>query len=281
MICHETYKNSEGKWLSPDDIVKNADGIFQEIATGKPVNVGRIEKMSHTTTTTHDTVPMIDSCGVDAERLFMLSDSPPERDLEWTDAGIEGAWRYIGRLWRLVKLSATSDQRPKEGNTDRRPITADNLQKATHKTIAAVTDDLEKFHFNKAIARIRELTNLIEATTGNFPVKNEAIITAIHLINPFMPHLAEELWQQLGNKDELATRPFPIADAAFLIDDSVTIAVQVNGKMRGTFEATKDADKSVLETQAMALPNVAEFLQDKKITKIIVVPNRIVNVVVS
>ena len=279
MICHETYKNIEGKWLSPEDIAPGVSKGFTEIVSGKPVTVGRIEKMSKSKKNTIDPRHIIETYGVDAARLFMLSDSPPERDLEWTDAGIEGAWRYIGRLWRLGQLSATSDQRPEENNTDRRPPTAENLLKLTHKTIANVTDDLEKFHFNKAIARIRELTNLIE-TTPNCKEREEAIIAAIHLINPFMPHLAEELWQQLGNSDELASRPFPIANPEFLIDDSVTIAVQINGKLRATFNIAKDANKATTEQQALAIPAIAELLKDKKIAKVIVVPNRIVNVVI-
>lgn len=296
MISHETYKNSEGKWLSPDEIGYQDSGFgiqeekkslnpkLVELKTGLPVTVGRIEKMSKSKKNTIDPRHIIETYGVDAARLFMLSDSPPERDLEWTDAGIEGAWRYIGRLWRLVQLSVASDQRPESNNTDRRPPTADNLTKATHKTIAAVTEDLERFHFNKAIARIRELTNLVE-DTKNTPetqsARMKAIITAIHLINPFMPHLSEELWQQLGNKDTIADRPWPIADKAWLVDDSVTIAIQVNGKLRATIDLPKDADKKLVEEKALSLPQISELLKDKKVSKVIVVPNRIVNVVIQ
>jgi len=284
MISHETYKNTEGKWLSPEDISPNDAGGFTETATGKPVSVGRVEKMSKSKKNTIDPRHIIETYGVDAARLFMLSDSPPDRDLEWTDSGIEGAWRYIGRLWRLVQEQKASGSRLQASNisSEAQSPNPEALRKATHKTIAAVTDDLEKFHFNKAIARIRELTNLLEstpATTENEGARAEAISAAIHLINPFMPHLAEELWAQLGNKDELANRPFPIANPKFLVDDAVNIAVQVNGKLRGAFEAAKNADKETLEAQALALPAVSEFLKDKKITKIIVVPNRVVNVV--
>lgn len=280
MISHETYKNSEGKWLSPDDIVKDDEGKFIEISTKKPVTVGRIEKMSKSKKNTIDPRHIIETYGVDAARLFMLSDSPPDRDLEWTDAGIEGAWRYIGRLWRLA-LENIGSGKPAAGNN------ADNanaLQKLTHKTIAAVTDDLEKFHFNKAIARIRELTNLIEstqATPDNFTVRNEAIVAAIHLLNPFMPHLTEELWQRLGHKGDLSENAWPKADAKWLVDDSVTIAIQINGKLRGTIEAPKDADKKLLEEEALKQKAISDFLKDKKIVKVVVVPNRIVNVVVQ
>ena len=281
MISHETYKNSEGKWISPDEIVRNEKLEITEISTGKPVTVGRIEKMSKSKKNTIDPRHIIETYGVDAARLFMLSDSPPERDLEWTDAGIEGAWRYIGRLWRLV----ASCQLPEEKtNADNRQLATDNLKKLTHKTIAAVTDDLERFHFNKAIARIRELTNLVEATPSNAETtatRMEAIVAAIHLMNPFMPHLAEELWQQLGNKDTIADRPWPKADSAWLVDDSVTIAIQINGKLRATIDLPKDADKKSTEEKALAVPAIRELLKDKKVNKVIVVPNRIVNVVTN
>jgi leucyl-tRNA synthetase len=278
MISHETYKNSEGNWISPDEIAKNEKSEIVEIATGKPVTVGRIEKMSKSKKNTISPHHIIETYGVDAARLFMLSDSPPERDLEWTDAGIEGAWRYIGRLWRLVQLSV-SKEIPQSTNPN-----PESLKKLTHKTIAAVTEDLERFHFNKAIARIRELTNLIESTPNNpetSATRMEAIVAAIHLINPFMPHLAEELWQQLGNKDTLADRPWPKADSAWLVDDSVTIAIQVNGKLRATIDLPKDCDKKTTEEKALSVPAISELLKDKKVNKIIVVPNRIVNVVIS
>jgi leucyl-tRNA synthetase len=302
MISHETYKNTDGKWLSPEEIGLAANGLgleeevnhkpqasslkpqMIELKTGNPVTVGRVEKMSKSKKNTIDPRHIIETYGVDAARLFMLSDSPPDRDLEWTDSGIEGAWRYIGRLWRLVQEQAIGSRQDavKESSPNASCLQPIALRKATHKTIAAVTDDLEKFHFNKAIARIRELTNLLESTpitAENSGARAEAISAAIHLINPFMPHLAEELWALAGNKDELANRPFPIANPEFLVDDAVNIAVQVNGKLRGAFEAAKNADKESLEAQALALPAVAEFLKDKKIAKIIVVPNRVVNVV--
>ena len=268
MISHETYKSEAGKWLSPDDIVKNDAGAWIETATNKPVTVGRIEKMSKSKKNTIDPRHIIDTYGVDAARLFMLSDSPPERDLEWTDAGIEGAWRYLNRVWRLTQnVLSTKHQAP---STD--------IQKLTHKTIAAVTDDIEKFHFNKAIARIRELTNALEQSKGDI---REGLEAALHLMQPFMPHIAEECWQQLGHKDPLYTRAWPKADAALTVDDSVTVAIQINGKMKGTIELPKDLDKTLAEQKVLELAAIKEALADKKINKVIVVPNRIVNVVAN
>ena len=279
MICHETYKDAEGKWLSPDEITRDDSGTVTAIKTGKPVTVGRSEKMSKSKKNTVDPRAMIETYGADAARLFMLSDSPPERDLEWTDAGIEGAWRYINRLWKLCHPAGRAAAAQDPVLTTTAVSQDDRLKKATHKTIAAVTDDIERFHFNKAIARIRELTNLMESISADTPGYAEAIDTVIQLVNPFMPHVSEELWQQTGHTGELTGHPWPKADPALLVDDTVKIAVQVNGKLRATIELPRDLDKKHVEEKALELPAVREALKDKSIDKIIVVPGRIVNVV--
>ena len=284
MICHETYKSAEGKWLSPDEVMRDDSGAMVDTKARQAVTVGRSEKMSKSKKNTIDPRSMIESYGADAARLFMLSDSPPERDLEWTDAGIEGAWRYINRLWKLVleyRMSGAGCQVPdKENVSDTRHPTPDtSLRKATHKTIAAVTDDIERFHFNKAIARIRELSNLLESTKGYSPAFGEAIEAIVLLINPFMPHISEELWAQLGHSDTVTHQAWPKADVALTVDDSVTIAVQINGKLRATIELPKDTDKKITEQKILELQPIREALKDKTIDKIIVVPNRIVNVV--
>ena len=270
MICHETYKDTDGKWLSPDEITHDANGKAITLKNKQPVAVGRSEKMSKSKKNTIDPRAMIESYGADAARLFMLSDSPPERDLEWTDAGIDGAWRYINRLW---KLAITAKDSP--------AALADNspLRASIHKTIAAVTDDLERFHFNKAIARIRELTNALEQVDIKTPALREGVEAVIHLLNPFMPHLAEELWQQMGHEDMLATRSLPKDDNNLLVDNVVTIAIQINGKMRATIELAKDMDKVLVQETVLELQSIRDALKDKTVDKVIVVPNRIVNVV--
>jgi len=270
MICHETYKSAEGKWLSPDEVTKDESGKPIEINNKKLVAVGRVEKMSKSKKNTVDPRRIIETYGADAARLFMLSDSPPERDLEWTDAGIEGAWRYINRLWKLVQ-----GWRKQQQNPDPRHPTPDTLKKMMHKTIAAVTDDLEKFHLNKAIARIRELTNLMEEQGAT----KEALEAAVKLINPFMPHLAEELWQQIGHKMMLASEPWPKADTAFLVDDEVTVAIQVNGKLRATIQLAKDTTQAQAEEKVLALAEIKAMLEGKSIAKKIYVPGRIFNIV--
>ena len=285
MICHETYQSADGKWLFPEEVMRDESGKAVEVKSKKAVVVGRIEKMSKSKKNTVDPRQIIETYGADAARLFMLSDSPPERDLEWTDAGIEGAWRYINRLWKLVLTHKAAIASVKEFNltglADPKLVA---IRKATHKTIAAVTDDIGRFHFNKAIARIRELTNMLEGSfesTESVVVLKEAVHAAVHLLQPFMPHLAEELWQQLGGAETLFQRPWPLADAALLADDEVMLAVQVNGKLRATIQLPKDLDAKKTEERVMELQAIRDAIKDKQVAKIVVVPNRIVNVVVK
>ncbi|MFN3459436.1 MAG: class I tRNA ligase family protein, partial [Oceanibaculum sp.] len=283
MVCHETYKDENGKWLFPSQVTKDSAGNSITVEGGRPVTVGRSEKMSKSRKNVVDPVHIIDSYGADTARLFMLSDSPPERDLDWTDAGIDGAWRYLNRLHRLIEdgldaLAAVDSTRPAslEGK-------AAEAEKAMHKTIAGVSDDLDKFHFNKAVARIREFSNLLEDLDGQDEgsrwMKRRGLEALVQLIGPMTPHLAEELWGLLGHTTLLAETAWPEADPAMLVDDSVTIAVQVNGKLRGTIKLPRDVDKQAAETAALALPAVLQQLEGKPPRKVIVVPNRIVNVV--
>ena len=283
MICHETYKDASGKWLSPDEVIKDDAGKAVAVKDKSPVSVGRSEKMSKSKKNTIDPRAMIESYGADAARLFMLSDSPPERDLEWMDAGIDGAWRYINRLWKMV-MSSCESQRDGAGshaaqNDPVQPGGSQDLRKSIHKTIASVTDDIEKFHFNRAIARIRELTNAMESLKSDHPDMREGLEAVIHLLNPFMPHLAEELWQQLGHTDMLAQRPWPKAEAALLVDSVVKMAIQVNGKLKDTIELPKDMARELVEAKVLELQTIKDALKDKQVDKIIVVPGRIVNVV--
>jgi len=283
MICHETYKNTEGKWLFPTDVIPGENGAFTD-QSGADVTRGRSEKMSKSKRNVVDPEEIIETYGADTARLFMLSDSPPDRDLDWTDSGVEGAWRYVNRLWRLVSeppfaLADPGADRPEtvEGH-------AGDVERLVHRTVVAVTDDLEKFRFNKAVARIRELSNAVEAMkegdAGAAWVLRFATETLTILIGPLMPHLAEEIWQTLGHASLIADTPWPIADDAMLVDENVTVAVQVNGKLRGTLDIAKDADKETIEQAALALDGVQSFIEGKDVRKIIVVPNKIVNVVV-
>jgi leucyl-tRNA synthetase len=284
MICHETYRAEDGRWLHPDDVSRREDGQMAETATGAPVRVGRSEKMSKSKYNVVDPHSIISTYGADTARLFMLSDSPPERDLDWTEAGIEGAFRYVNRLWRIVTKPGMALPPPDAGKPAEIGPAALELRRTAHRTIVDVDGDLDRFHFNKAVARIRELTNAIadmsarEAGAGW--CLREALEIAIRLIGPMMPHLGEELWRILGHDVLLADTAWPVADPALLVQDSVTIAVQVNGKLRGTLLLPVNADKHRAEADALALPAVAAALAGRAPRKVIVVPDRIVNVVV-
>jgi leucyl-tRNA synthetase len=213
-----------------------------------------------------------------------MSDSPPERDLEWTDTGIEGAWRYVNRLWRMVSEPAVP--LPPSGAeipAGLSPVLA-AIRRTTHKTVAAVTDDIDKFRFNRAVARVRELSNAIEAldtsdAAAAGPVLREGLETVTRLLGPMMPHLAEEMWHELGHAEMLADMPWPVADAELARDEQVTIAVQVNGKLRATLDLPRDAAANEVEEAALALPQISRLLDGKPPRKVVVVPNRIVSVV--
>ncbi len=281
MICHETYRDEKGDWLFPSEVTRLDDGRWVRAATGAPVTVGRVEKMSKSKKNVVDPEGIIATYGADTARLFMLSDSPPERDLEWTDAGVDGAWRYINRLWRMVIGAGLPPVGAPAPASFAPEVTA--VRQVTHRTIAAVTDDLERFHFNKAVARIRELTNalgeLAEGEGAGWALR-EGLETVVRLVNPMTPHLAEELWRALGHATMLVDTPWPEADPALLVEETATVAVQVNGKLRATLALAKDAPREEAEAAALADPAVQKFTAGKTIRKVIVVPNKIVNVVV-
>ena len=283
MVCHETYKDAAGNWLLPEEVELDGDKPALRDGGG-PVTVGRSEKMSKSQKNVVDPESIIDAYGADTARLFMLSDSPPERDLDWTDSGIEGAWRYANRLWRLINQPEKEFSKINAEKPEAISGAALATEKAIHITIASVSSDLDKFHFNKAVARIRELTNTLDALEpqqdGAAWVRRHGLEVAICLIGPMMPHLAEDLWHSLGHETLLADTAWPVADPNLLVENSVTIAVQVNGKLRGTLELAKGSDQKSTEEAALSLHNVASAIGDKPIRKVIIVPNRIVNVVI-
>jgi leucyl-tRNA synthetase len=280
MICHESYKDADGKWLYPEEVQKNADGTAQQVDNGKPVTVGRSETMSKSKKNVVDPGNIIDKYGADTARLFMLSDSPPERDLEWTDAGVDGAWRYLNRLWRM----ATGTSLPPVGLAmPALNAKADKVRRTIHKSIADVSNSFERFHFNGAVARVRELTNALDELdtkdTSEAWVLREGLEVLARLIGPMLPHIAEEIWAQLGHTTMLAESPWPKAEAALLIDDTAVIAVQVNGKLRATITLPRNATAKDCEAAALADANVQRALNGNAPKKIITVPNKIINVV--
>jgi len=284
MVCHETYRDADGKWLFPEQIERQADGTVVQVEGGAPVTVGRSESMSKSKRNVVDPETIIDTYGADTARLFMLSDSPPDRDLEWTEAGVDGAWRYVNRLWRLMTESGRAVAPPSASRPAKlEDSAAFDVFREMHKTIDRVGDDLERFGFNRAVARIREFTNALSDLEGDDEnaawVRRQAFEALARLVGPMMPHLAEELWQQLGRDTLLAEEAWPEADPAMLLDDMVTVGVQVAGKLRATIDIVRDADEAAARSAALAHPNVARALDGKEPRKVIVVANRIVNVV--
>ena len=223
--------------------------------------------MSKSKKNTVDPEPMFDTYGADAVRWFMLSDSPPERDLPWSEAGIEGTWKFVQRLWRLFEAP--------RGNTG----DDKDIDRALHRAIDGIGKDIDGLQFNKAVARVHSLTNAIEKAAPS-ESRDTAITTLVRLIAPMLPHLAEEAWAAMGHDGLVADAPWPEADPALLIDDEVTIAVQVNGKLRDTITVAKGTPKDALEALAMASANVVRTLDGATPKKIVVVPDRLVNVVV-
>ena len=282
MICHESYKDENGKWLYPEEMEKQPDGTAINVKTGKPVTVGRVEVMSKSKKNVVDPGRIIDAYGADTARLFMLSDSPPERDLEWTENGIDGAWRYINRLWRLVDETPYTDLLNSKNTCEASPK-SDAVRKAVHKTIAEVTDHLQRFAFNSAVAAIRKLTNTIEEYASDKDaspaVYRESVEAITRLLSPMLPHIASEMWEKLGHQTMLVDEAWPIADPALLVDNVVTIAVQVNGKLRATIELPRDCAKDKAEAAALAQDSVQRALNGNQPKKVIIVPNKIVNVV--
>ncbi len=280
MVGHETYRAEDGTWLSPEDIKRFDDGRYVRLTDDTHVHVGRSEKMSKSKKNTVDPAHIIGTYGADAARLFMLSDSPPERDMEWTDAGIEGAWRYLSRLWRLVQdVDASAIDLPAIEALD--DASAD-LVKTTHKAIAQVTEALEDFRYNAAVAHIREFSNIIgDKHNAAPPARRFAVETLARLANPLMPHITEEIWSALNGEGLLVHQPWPRHDPALLVEDTVTLAVQVNGKMRGTIDVAADANKDTCEAEALKLPTVQAQMDGKQVRKVIVVPSKIVNIVVG
>lgn len=275
MVCHETYKDVEGNWVSPDDVEKR-DGKAIERNSGKPITIGASEKMSKSKKNVVAPEAIIAEYGADTIRWFMLSDTPPERDIEWTDAGAEGCWRFVQRIWRL----ATESNLPVVGRVPANDDASKRLRQAVHRAIAAVTDDLENLRFNRAVAQIYTLANAIGgADDVEGAARREAIETLILLCAPMMPHLAEQCWKELGHEQLVAETPWPKFDPNLTVSDSIIIAIQVNGKRRGEISISKDALAKDVEAAALADEGVKRALDGKSPKKVIVVPNRIVNIV--
>lgn len=276
MVTHETFTDENGKWVSLDDVVVK-DGDHFHAKTGRPITVGSVVAMSKNKLNGVDPDQIIGQYGADTARWFMLSDTPPERDLEWTDAGADAAHRFVQRVWRLV---ADTAERIEAGGGSGDGMA---LRKTTHKSVRDIEDDIESLHFNRAVARVYAWTNEIqralqdEATPA--AALEESAAAMIRCFAPMMPHLAEEAWTMLGKEGFVAAAPWPEVDEALLVEDAITLPVQVNGKKRAEITVARDAANDDIERAVLALEDVQRFLNGARPRKVIVVPQRIVNVV--
>ena len=285
MVTHPTYRRARanaaddageferdnepaGTWLSPLEVTREGEAVI-ETATGHPVEVGRVVKMSKSKKNTVDPDAILARHGADALRWFVLSDSPPERDLAWSEAGIDGAWRFVQRVWRLATVDNGDGSDPV-------------VDRAVAKAIDGVTGDIDRLQFNKAIARLYELVNTLERAAPSAS-RTTAIDTLLRLAAPMIPHLAEEAWALRaagrGHPGLIADAPWPVADPALLVDDTVTIAIQVNGKLKDSVETAKGASREAVEALVLGRDKVARALDGRAPRKVIVVPDRLVNLV--
>jgi leucyl-tRNA synthetase len=293
MVVHETYRRADGSFAEPGEVTIEGsdDNRRAELtATGEPVEIGPIEKMSKSKRNTVDPDDIISTYGADTARWFMLSDSPPERDVNWTEQGVQGAWRFIQRFWRIIGDAAVLAREAPGDRPSSFGPSALAVRKAAHAALAKVSENIEKLHFNVCLAHIRECTNALAAAmeegvahherAGDFLwAVREAATILVQLIHPMMPHLAEECWAVLGHENLVACEPWPQLDQALLIETTVTLPVQVNGRKRADVTVARDARNVDIEAAVLALEAVQRALDGKRPKKVIVVPQRIVNVV--
>ncbi len=281
MVTHEAYRSANGLWLQPNEVEKR-DGVLVDIEFDQPVEVVGVEKMSKSKRNVVAPEDIFEQYGVDAARLFVLSDSPPERDVQWSTAGVEGAWRLIQRIW--AEFDAQPDRRPGAPDMAEDALA---LRRAAHKLAQQITDGLESFRFNLAVARMHEMMAVLKAhpaagaSPSRLAARHEALSILARLVSPFMPHLAEACWERLGEAGLIVDAPWPRADAALVAEDEVVLGVQVNGKRRAEIKAQKGAEDSDVQAIALGDVTVQKHLEGLTVRKVIVVKDRIVNIVAS
>jgi leucyl-tRNA synthetase len=290
MVTHETYKSPKGEWVSPAEILLETQGETRTaklLGSGEPVSIGSVEKMSKSKKNVVDPDEIVATYGADTARWFMLSDSPPERDVQWTEAGVEGASRFQQRVWRLVSETI---QLIKQSSAIVRTTDDDealSLRKSVHRAVHQVAEEIEGLRFNRAVAQIYELTNALVRSSGlvaaapasRIGALEEGVSDLIQLIAPMMPHLAESCWAELDRPGLVADALWPVVDAALLEDDSVTLPIQFNGKRRGEIIVPKGLPGAEVEQRVLSMPEIIRILDGKTPKKLVVVPDRIVNVV--
>jgi leucyl-tRNA synthetase len=288
MVCKETLKCPEHGFIFPDE-VSGTDNHWTCKLCGKKVTVGRIEKMSKSKKNVVDPNFLIQKYGADTLRLFCLFAAPPERDLDWSDQGVEGAYRFLNRVWRLVADHAEAIKGTPLFDGEQ-SLTGDlkGIHKKTHQTIQGVTRDIDtRFHFNTAISGIMELVNTIYGVKDQLrsdaitcSVMRFALETMVVLLSPFVPHIADELWEKLGHRGSVLTVPWPEYREDAIQEEEVLIVVQVNGKVRSRFTISADADDEAIKAAALANDRIASYIVGRTVKKVIVVKKKLVNIVV-
>jgi leucyl-tRNA synthetase len=290
MVVHETYQKTDGSYANPAEVRIETVGEKRRAilaATGEKVEIGAIEKMSKSKLNTVDPDDILSTYGADTARWFMLSDSPPDRDVIWTEEGVQGAHRFVQRIWRLINEITATWPKPNSGGTQHPE--AIEIRKNAHKSLDRVSTAIEELRFNNSVAFIYSQTNLLEiavkaaksvgASTAIQSAIHQAANILVQMLAPMMPHLAEECWATLGHKTLVADAAWPEIDRGLLVEDTITLPVQVNGKRRAEVTVPRDAINAEIETAVLALDAVKRALDGKRPKKVIVVPQRIVNVV--
>ncbi len=285
MVTHEAYKNEAGEWVEPSDIRITVEGNNRSAVhakTGAPIIIGDIEKMSKSKKNVVAPEDIFEAYGVDSARLFVMSDSPPERDVQWTNSGVEGSWRFTHRLWNEFDGQPAGDFA--HDDSDEAAVT---LRKSAHKLIGFVTDSIEGFRFNSGVARLYEFLNALKAAPAEgasqavLAARKEALNILARLVAPFTPHLAEEAWASIGGEGMVVNAPWPKADPALAADDERVLPIQINGKRRGEIKVKAGAAEDEVQKIALADPNVLAHLEGVTVRKVIVVKDRIVNIVAN
>jgi leucyl-tRNA synthetase len=294
MVVHETYQKADGTYVTPAEVRIEAGGNGRRaslIESGEEVSIGAIEKMSKSKRNTVDPDDIIATYGADVARWFMLSDSPPDRDVIWSDERVQGASRFVQRLWRLVNESADIAKAAPGARPAAFGAEALALRKAAHSALDKVSTGIEKLHFNVCLAHIREFSNALAETLARDGKPSpdltpdiswavaEAAVILVQLFAPMMPHLAEESWQVLGQPGLVSEASWPKIERDLLVEDTVMLVVQVNGKKRGEVTVARNAQNPEIEAAVLALDAVKQALGGKPVRKVIIVPMRIVNVV--
>jgi len=284
MVTHETYRRASGEWLEPAAVEIEASGNTRRatlVETGEEVVIGDVEKMSKSKKNTVAPEEIFEVYGVDAARLFVLSDSPPERDTQWSNSGVEGAWRFVNRVW------AEFESQPASVPAAEPDEAALALTRASHRLIKAMTEAVDDFRFNSGIARLYEFLNVLKANPAQgagpavLAARQEALSVFARLVAPFTPHLAEECWAAIGGQGLVAVAPWPDYDPALAEDSVKILPVQVNGKRRGEISAPAGAEPADVGKMVLDDPEIARRLEGLTIRKVIVVKDRIVNIVAN